>query len=189
MSIERYEQNISKAVAKVAELLHDEKYKVCTDVEHLYSDKYFLAEYLCQLTIKSLSNVFKELDIDISDSNLSKDIKKHTFYLKFDREETGEYIREETKEIEGDKKDIIDIIGFSTISKKVVNKITTHLWKFTSKVTLKLYKDNEAIKTIKEIEESCILTTKVKQLPSNIPAHKVYNTLSLNIKSVFKYLQ
>jgi hypothetical protein len=120
----KFESKIDNALIKIRKIIDNNKYPLlpASQVNHKYDDKFILTEFLVNIALSSNTISFESFGMNNIDKlvNWSKD---NIVTLRFKSEETCNYIRMDTKEIEkgNQREETTNMFG----SKKVKRMITT----------------------------------------------------------------
>eukprot|EP01060_Flectonema_neradi_P035550 TRINITY_DN657_c0_g1_i1.p1 TRINITY_DN657_c0_g1~~TRINITY_DN657_c0_g1_i1.p1 ORF type:complete len:907 (+),score=211.93 TRINITY_DN657_c0_g1_i1:55-2775(+) len=145
---------------------------VASDVEHAYSDKFLLAEFLTAGACGSLINVFNNLGLDSSHLNTlhtqSKE-KKARATLRFHLSQGCQFSKEETREVEDPTTHVTEVSGAINLSvkNKTITKIKEYFWNYNMKYTISTYlgTDVESAVVVLSSEKTAELKTRSKDAP------------------------
>src|SRR3990167_7561100 len=176
-----FKQQLETAIANCKKILENTRNpQQPTDVSHTYNDKFHLAEYLTNTTLAAQLTILETLGIT---PELVKKFqewsKTRSVTLRFSGEERCDFDRKVEREQESPTKYVTEI-GSTTITNKVITKITEWFWKFNVSYEIAAYQGNSLAEKVVvrsrksidyEIKTSTDSTPKPKVSP--IPSFEV----------------
>ena len=182
----RFKSKLDRAMKKVRTVLDLNKNpKYPEDVQHEYTDKYLLAEFLTNGSIASHLNVLECLGLKAEDiPTIIKWSSDRSVSLRFASTERCEFLREEIRE--ESSVTVETSFLFTTKKEKVITKIPEYFWKFDVEYELVAFvgSDPKSRVVLQKNEGS----TEIKTLSKDPPPHpkvRVRDPFDINISWLF----
>ena len=98
----RFHNQVSSAMTRIRQILENTRNpQLAENVGHSWQDKYSLAEYLANSALRAILDCLDLIEIDVTTSKKLKDwSKEKSVSLRLRGEETCEFIKETTREVE-----------------------------------------------------------------------------------------
>ena len=162
------------------------------DVEHSWQDKYHIAEFLCECSLRSVLNCLQMIGITKQTIVQMKEwSKERSVTVRFQGEETCDFIKEETREDVRvtDSTKTSGIFGDKEITNKVITKITEYFWKFHVSYSIIIFQGNDVENSIviNSSSRNYEIITTSKLTPK--PKSSIIPNKDINLTWIFKQIQ
>ena len=148
MDEQKFRSQVSSALQRAKLVLDKEKRpRVASDVDHIYDDKYLLAEFLTNTSSAAFLNILESLGLTPEGvETLTKWASSRSVSLRLSAEEKCVADGSKTREVESAKyvtEKTGGLFGNTTTTDKVITKVTDYFWKFDFEYELYAFEGND----------------------------------------------
>ena len=148
MDESKFRAQVSSALARAKLVLSKEKRpRSAADVDHVYNDKYLLAEFLTNTAAASFLNILESLGLSKEDEGrLAQWASSRSVSLRFSAEERCVADGSQTREVESSSyvtEKSGGFFGSTTTTDKVLTKVTDYFWKYDFEYELYAFEGND----------------------------------------------
>jgi hypothetical protein len=181
----QFQSKVDSALNQIKTVLHvNRQPTLAENVHHKYEDKYHLANYLTNLTIVAILDIFQTAGL--SQDHLKKSlewVKTRSVTLRLNAENHCSFNREVTRKVDSEVESSLEIGRLLKITSKTTTKITEFFWNYSAEWELLIYPGNspeEKISLQGRTGKTELVTQTSKNEPPR-PAHVTVPAVEVNI--------